>query len=124
MNDKSARLEERLIRFAAQIISLCGRMPATPAGRHLSDQLLRSGNAPARQYGEAQGAESKADFLHKMKVGLKELRETYMSLRIVEQVAWFAPTELDALLAENNELISIFVASAKTASGNGKSSLA
>ena len=69
-------LEERLIEFASQIIDITEMLPKTLAGNHLGGQLLRSGTSPALHYGEAQAAESPADFIHKMKVCLKELRET------------------------------------------------
>ena len=73
---KSYNLEERLIDFAVTIIKLADKMPNSYIGKHLQGQLYRSGTAPALNYGEAQGAESKADFVHKMRVCLKELRET------------------------------------------------
>jgi four helix bundle protein len=76
-------LEERLINFAVQIIELTDVMPKTPAGIPLAGQLLRSGTHPGIRYGEAQAAESKRDFIHKMKVSLKELRGSYASIRIM-----------------------------------------
>lgn len=103
------RLEERLIRFASQMIDVAERLPRTPAGRYYADQIVRSGGSPALHYGEARGAESPADFAHKMKVGLKELRETYVSLRIIRLRHWIAYDVLLPALQENNELISIFV---------------
>jgi hypothetical protein len=69
------QLEQRLIDFAVRIISLTNRLPRTPAGRHIAGQILRSGTSPAPNYGEARGAESRADFIHKMRVVLKELNE-------------------------------------------------
>ncbi len=82
-------LEDRLIDFASRIIDLVEALPKTPAGKHLGGQLLRSGTSPALNYGEARAAESGPDFRHKMKVCLKELRETYVCLRIIEKRKWF-----------------------------------
>lgn len=77
-------LEERLIKFAIQVIDIAESMSCTKAGTHIANQLIRSGTSPALNYGEAQSAESKSDFIHKLKVILKELRETSISLKIVE----------------------------------------
>ena len=76
-------LEERLINFAVLIIELINEMPASKAGNHLSGQLVRSGTSPALNYGEAQSGESRKDFIHKIKIVLKELRESYNCLRII-----------------------------------------
>ncbi|GAB4092481.1 four helix bundle protein [Flaviaesturariibacter terrae] len=112
---KAFDLDERLIDFSARIIKLAERLPATLAGNYMAGQITRSGTAPALQYGEAQAAESRADFVHKMKVALKELRETYNALRIIAKCGWMNDGEVPALVKENNELISIFVKSIKTA---------
>jgi four helix bundle protein len=79
--EKKFDLDERLITFASNIIDIAERIPKTIAGNHITGQLIRSGTAPCLQYGEAQSAESRADFIHKMKVSAKELRETYNCLR-------------------------------------------
>ena len=113
-------LEERLIQFASIAIDVSENLPKTLAGNHLASQLVRSATSPALHYGEAQGAESKYDFIHKMKVCLKELRETYNALRLIRLKEWFVPEKLDLLIRENNELISIFVASLKTVQKNIK----
>ena len=78
------RLEDRLIDFAVRIIRLVARMPKTPAGKHVSGQILRSGTSPAPNY-VARGAESRADFIHKMGVVLKELNETAIWLKVIER---------------------------------------
>jgi four helix bundle protein len=70
---KALDLEERLIEFAVQIIRIAGSLPKTRAGNHVNGQLIRCGTSPAPNYGEAQSAESRSDFIHKMKVCLKEL---------------------------------------------------
>lgn len=112
-------LEERLIKFAASVLDLVELLPGQGPCNHLGNQLMRSGTAPALIYGEAQGAESRNDFVHKMRIGLKELRETSICLRIISTRSYIAQTDkLTTLLRENIELISIFVKSIKTASTN------
>ncbi len=112
-------LEDRLIEFAVAIIKLTESLPRTRAGKHVGGQLLRSGTSPASNYGEAQGAESRSDFIHKMRLSLKELRETRVWLKIIEKTK-LVKTEyiLIELFEENNQLISIFMASIKTATDN------
>jgi len=109
-------LEERLIDFAVRIIRTTESLPKTRAGNHIAGQLVRCGTSPAPNYGEAQSAESRSDFIHKMKVSLKELRETRIwLLMIVKANLIKPPSKLEPLIHENNELISIFVTSVKTA---------
>jgi len=112
-------LEERLIKFAAIIIKLAETLPNSPIGNHMKGQICRSGTSPALNYGEAQSAESKKDFIHKMSICLKELRETFVALKIIK---YSGLTEILDLLEEccieNNELISIFVKSIETAKNN------
>jgi len=76
-------LENRLVEFAVQIISIVGTMPKTIVGTTLAKQIVRSGTSPALNYGEAQSAESPKDFVHKLKIVLKELRETHVNLKII-----------------------------------------
>jgi four helix bundle protein len=109
-------LEDRLIDFAAQICLLTEQFPPTALGKHVRVQLSRSATSPFANYGEAQGAESRQDFLHKLKVCLKELRETYAWLKFAERMKLCAE-DIEAARNECNELISIFVASVKTATG-------
>jgi four helix bundle protein len=109
-------LAERLLEFAARIIRLTEQMSRTPAGLHIAQQLLRSGTSPLPNHAEAQAAESKRDFVHKMKIGLKELRETDRWLRLTQRVPLVEkPERVDPLLQETDELIRIFVSSTKTA---------
>ena len=109
-------LEERLINFAVRIIRTAESLPKTRAGNHISGQLIRCGTSPAPNYGEAQSAESRADFIHKMKICLKELRETRVWLLIIAKTRLIKPkSKLDPLIDETNELISIFVKSVNTA---------
>mgnify|MGYP003541671091 FL=1 len=112
-------LDERLIVFAVLIIRITETLYNTRAGIHIGGQLVRSGTSPALHYGEAQRAESRADFIHKIKVVLKELRETKNALRIIRQVPLADKLEyVDKTLVESNELISIFVKSLETAKKN------
>ena len=114
-------LEERLIDFAVRIIHIAESLPKTKVGNHVSGQLIRCGTSPAPNYGEAQSAESRSDFIHKMKVSLKELRETRIwLLMIVKANLIKLKSKLEPLISENNELISIFVTSVKTAKQNIK----
>ncbi len=109
-------LEERLIEFSVFIIEIVNEMPSSKAGNHLSGQLVRSGTSVSLNYGEAQSAESKKDFIHKMKVILKELRETFICLKIIQRSKLFKTEEkIIKAINENNELISIFVKSIETA---------
>ena len=108
------KLEERLIDFAVRIIKLASALPNTPAGRHIAGQILRSGTSPAPNYGEARGAESKADFVHKIRVVLKELNETRIWLLIIERSKLLAATLLTDIIQENSELCKIFSTSLKT----------
>ena len=114
-------LEERLLDFAVRIIEIVEALPNTRTGNHIAGQLLRCGTSPAPNYGEAQSAESRSDFVHKMKICLKELGETKVWLRIIVKTNLISPSsKLDSLLDENNQLISIFVSSIKTADQKGK----
>jgi len=117
-------LEDRLIDFAVRIIRTAESLPKSKVGNHIASQLIRSGTSPAPNYGEAQSAESRADFIHKMKISLKELRETRVWLLIIIRANLIkeAP-KLDSVVDENNQLISIFVASIKTANQNKKKTL-
>jgi len=115
-------LEERLIKFAARIITLAELLPHSPIGNHLKGQIVRSGTSPALNYGEAQSAESKNDFIHKMSVCLKELRETFVAIKIIKYSSLIENLNfLEECYTENNELISIFVKSIDTAKKNKSS---
>ena len=116
---KKFDLEGRLIDFAITIIQIKESMSDTRAGNHIAGQMLRSGTHPALQYGEAQSAESRNDFIHKLKVLLKELRETSNSLKITRRVPLTKKIDVvDVALLECNELIAIFVKSIETARKN------
>lgn len=117
MNSKE--LENRLIKFAVLIIEIAEGLVKTKAGNHISGQMIRSGTSPALNYGEAQDAESRNDFVHKIKVVLKELRETLVALKIVKMANLYKEIDkLNYAISENNELVSIFVKSVETAKRN------
>jgi four helix bundle protein len=114
---KPNQLEERLIQFAIDIILVCKKIDKSFTSEHLAKQLIRSATSSALNYGEARSGESTNDFLHKMKICLKELRESLINMKIQKGAGLILDVELlDKLIRENDELISIFVASIKTAS--------
>src|SRR5207247_1301533 len=109
-------LEARLLEFAAVVIDVSEELPNTRAGNHLAGQLLRAGTSPYGNHAEAQSPESQEDFIHKLKICLKELRETRRWARLVERKNWLLQDPpLAFLLRESEELIRIFNASIKTA---------
>jgi len=112
---KKFDLEERLIDFSVQIIKTSEKLPQSFAVNHLSKQIIRSSTSAALNYGEAQSGESRKDFIHKMQIALKELRETSVGLRILSRSGHNVNDSLDQAIVEVNELISIFVKSISTA---------
>ncbi len=116
---KRVVLEDRLIDFGLNIDELTSQFPNSKLGNHLTGQMIRSSTSPAFNYGEAQSAESRKDFIHKMKVCLKELRETNVGLKFAKRGKFKVQEKLlNRLLSEVNELISIFVKSIETANRN------
>src|SRR6266581_9139107 len=117
--DRNYDLEERLLEFAAAVIDVSEKLPNTRAGNHLAGQLLRSGTSPYGNHGEAQAPESSEDFIHKMKVCLKELRETRRWARLIVRQRWLGnDSKLAFVLTEGEELVRIFNASIQTAERN------
>jgi four helix bundle protein len=115
-------LEERLLRFTVCVIDVVEALPNTRAPNHIAGQLIRCGSSPAPNYGEAQSAESRKDFVHKIKVVLKELRETKVWLSIIQMKRLLTKNNnADPLIGECDELISIFVKSVETAQRNRES---
>ena len=109
-------LQDRLVEYAVRIIELSEALPNTKAGKYVSSQILRSGTSLAPNYGEAQSAESKADFVYKLKIALKELRETEIWLKIIARARMIeSASQLAPLLQETDELIAILFTSVKTA---------
>ena len=117
--ERTYDLEERLLEFASAVIDLSEKLPNTRAGNHLAGQLLRAGTSPYGNHGEAQGAESAEDFIHKMKICLKELREALRWARLIERKRWLASdSRLAFVLREGDQLIRIFKSSIQTAERN------
>jgi four helix bundle protein len=116
---KKKDLEERMVNFSVSVLEIAEMLPNQKAGNHLMGQLIRSGTSVSLNYGEAQSGESRKDFIHKMKIVLKELRETYICLKIINNSNLLKTNhKIDTALQENNELISIFVKSIATAKKN------
>ncbi len=120
IDKKKYDLEERLIEFAVLVCKIAERLPQSRVGSHVAGQLIRCGTSSPPNYGEAQGSESRRDFIHKMKICLKELRETRVWLKFVKRMGLDDSEELQTGLSESNELISIFVKSIATAQKNAK----
>jgi len=113
---KKIELEERLIAFSINCIEISKKMMEDKAGVHLMGQIIRSSTSCALNYGEAQSGESRKDFIHKIKIVLKELRESHICLRIIQRSNLSGQNEkVECAIAEANELISIFVKSISTA---------
>lgn len=117
---KGDDIEERLINFAVRIIKLSGYLPKSQAGQHIGQQVLRSGTAPAAHYAEARGAESAKDFLHKLKICLKELNETRVWLKMMAQSEMLSAVQLHDITQESDELCRIINASIKTTLARNK----
>ncbi len=109
-------LEERFLKYAADLVRLTEKMESTRAATHVAGQLLRSGTSPLFNYGEAQAAESQRDFVHKMRIVLKELKESRSALRLVAIVPLIQPASVvEPFLAETEELVMLVAASIRTA---------
>lgn len=112
-------LEERLLEFASAVIDLSEKLPNSRAGNHIAGQILRSGTSPYPNHGEAEDAESRDDFIHKLKICLKELRETRRWARLIKRKDWTKEeAALVFVLNEADELIRIFFSSIQTARRN------
>jgi len=111
-------LEDRLVDFACRCLEVCDLLPGIKAGQNLEYQLSKSSTASALVYGEAQAAESRADFIHKMKVVLKEIRESRVNLKIIKRKPVVINDKVDEAFNEANELMAIFLKSIETAKQN------
>ncbi|MEO6837927.1 MAG: four helix bundle protein [Ginsengibacter sp.] len=119
MADIKFDLEDRLVEFSCRIIEVVEALSSTRAGNYIAAQLIRCGLAPALLYGEAQGAESRADFVHKMKICLKELKETRVCLKVISKAKMITPIgRLENIKSENEQLVSIVAKSIETAKKN------
>jgi len=112
--NKGDDIEERLVDFAVRVVNLCASLPKTEAGKHIARQLVRSGTAPAAHYAEARGAESDNDFIHKLKICLKELNESRVWLKIIIRSQLISENRLHKLTDECDQLCRIINASIKT----------
>lgn len=121
MSERIYDLEDRLVEFASRIVDVVEALPNTRAGNYIAGQLVRCGLAPALLYGEAQGAESRDDFIHKMKIILKELKESRVCVKLIVKKQMIKPVKrMDGLKAECEELIMIISKSIETAKKNNK----
>jgi four helix bundle protein len=111
-------LEDRLVDFAVLIVGVVEDLPSSKADNPIAGQLVRSGTSPAPNYGEARSAESRKDFIHMMKIALKELRETMIWMKVISKKRLGNCREVPAAITECDELIAIFVSSTKTADGD------
>jgi four helix bundle protein len=123
MIDKRRDLGERLLEYGARIIKLVESLPNTVVGRRVADQLLRSGTSAGANYEEARGAESKDDFVHKLQIALKELRESNYWLRLLVKSGKISAERMNDLLDESNQLRAILSKSVATAKGKAKVSV-
>jgi four helix bundle protein len=117
---KGDDIEERLVDFAVKIVNLCAHLPKSEAGKHIGGQLLRSGTSPAANYAEARGADRSKDFIHKLKISLKELNETRVWLKIIYKTEMQPESELQHIIQESDELCRIINASIKTTLARNK----
>ena len=120
MDSKKYDLEDRLVKFACLCLEVCDLLPNTKSAQNLEYQLSKSSTACALIYGEAQAAESPADFIHKIKMVLKEIRETRINLRIINEKPIVKNEKLIIVLKECNELMAIFLKSVETAKNNNR----
>lgn len=111
-------LEERLIEFGVQVCGIAQSLPGTFIGTHIAHQLVRCGVSPGANYGEAQSAESRRDFIHKLKMCLKELRETQVWFRYAQRLELAEPGSLEDAIQESDELTAILVKSIETTKRN------
>jgi len=113
---RSEQLEKRLVKFSVAMIKLTNGLPRNRLGQYLQDQLSRSSISVTLNYGEAESAESRKDLVHKLKVALKELRETMLGLKILSEGQLVEMDQhFEHCLKECDELISIFITSINTA---------
>lgn len=119
MEERKFDLEDRLVDYVCTMIDVVEVLPGTRSGNYIAGQLIRSCHSPAFNYGEVQVAESRNDFIHKMKVVLKELKECRVALKIIIKKQLIRPTSnLDGIFKETQELIAIIAKSIETANKN------
>jgi four helix bundle protein len=113
-------LGERLLAYGAMIVKIVEALPATLVGRRIGDELLRSGTSPGAHYEEARGAESRADFVHKLQIALKELRESNYWLRLLARAEVLPSARLAPAIDESHQLRSILSKAVASAKGKAK----
>jgi len=118
MKERKFDLEDRLIDFSVMVIDIVEGLPNTRAANYIAGQLIRCGIAPSLIYGEAQSAESREDFIHKMKVAVKELKETRICFKLIQKKSMINASQLGPAAQENEELIAIGSKSIQTAKIN------
>lgn len=118
MKEYAYDLQDRLVAFAVMILKISEQLPSDIGARSLANQVVRSGTSPALNYAEAQSAESPRDFLHKLKICLKELRETQITLTIVRRMPYLTEGVINPVLDECSQLVAIFVSSIETKKRN------
>ncbi len=119
MKEAKFDLEDRLLDFSVRVIRVTESMNRSRAANHIADQLLRAGTSPYGNHGEAEGAESRDDFIHKLRICYKELRESRRWLRLIQRAQLIEnPELLNELTVEAEELVRIFAASIRTAEKN------
>ena len=120
MSETRYDLEDRLVRFAAAVCRLAERIPTTPTAKHVALQIIRSSTSSFANYGEVQGAESRRDFIHKLGVCLKELRETRVWLKFMAEMQISTHEQLSVVMRECDQLLAIVATSIRTARLNGR----
>lgn len=113
---KGDDIADRLLNFAVQVLRIIAALPKTPTAGHIAKQLTRSATAPGAHYDEARGAESRADFVHKVKIACKEMRESHYWLRLIGRAELLSERDLSPTVDEARQLAAILTASANTAS--------
>lgn len=121
MENKKYDLEDRLVEYGCRIIDVVEALPSTRAGNYIAGQLIKCGLSPAFNYGEVQAAESRNDFIHKLGIVLKELKECRTALKIIRRKEMIKPVKrIDEIFKETEELIAIVAKSIETATKNRK----
>ena len=112
---KDEELADRLLAFAVNVIKIVSDLPQNPVEKHISFQLLKCGTSPGANYEEARGAESARDFIHKLRIALKELKESRFWLKVIKEVPLLDKDQVYPLLIECEELVAIIAKSVTTA---------
>jgi four helix bundle protein len=115
MEDKANKLSERFLEYASAIVKLTAKLENSFAGKHIAGQLFRSGTSAGANYEEGCGAQSRADFIHKLQIVLKELRESSFWLRLIQKAELLKDLAVDDLIEETKQLINIIAKSLITA---------